>query len=67
VESLSRLILLALVGAFFVNLTRGTATAWLRAKFLGDGNTGGSTASSPRLPASSPLARTSSPGGRGGV
>jgi len=35
VESLSRLLLLLLFGAVFVNATRGTLRQWLNAKFLG--------------------------------
>jgi hypothetical protein len=35
VDDLARLVLLLLAGAFFVQLTRGTARRWLRAKFIG--------------------------------
>jgi hypothetical protein len=35
VNDLARLLLLALFLAFFVQLVRGTARRWLRAKFLG--------------------------------
>jgi hypothetical protein len=34
-EDLARLILLLIFGAWFVNLSRGTARAWLRSKFIG--------------------------------
>lgn len=34
-EDLAKLFLLLLAGAFFVQLTRGTARQWLRAKFIG--------------------------------
>jgi len=64
-EPLARLVLLALFGAVMVNLSRGTLRAWLRAKFIGD--TSSTSKPIPRVPASSPLARQSVPGGRGGV
>jgi hypothetical protein len=35
VESFARLLLLLFLGALFVNLVRGTARHWLRAKFIG--------------------------------
>ncbi len=34
-ETLARLLLLLVFAAFFVNLARGRARAWLRAKFMG--------------------------------
>jgi len=34
-EDLARLVLLLLVAAAFVNITRGTFRAWLQAKFVG--------------------------------
>lgn len=34
-DDLARLALLLIFGAAFVNITRGTFRAWLRAKFLG--------------------------------
>jgi hypothetical protein len=35
VDDFARLLLLLLAAALFVQLTRGTTRAWLRAKFLG--------------------------------
>jgi hypothetical protein len=35
VEALARLLLLLVVAALFVNVMRGTARKWLRAKFVG--------------------------------
>lgn len=34
-SSIARIVLLVLVLAFLVNVTRGTGTRWLRAKFIG--------------------------------
>jgi hypothetical protein len=33
---IARLVLLVLILAYLVNLARGTGTAWLRAKFVGN-------------------------------
>jgi hypothetical protein len=65
-EELARLVLLAIVGAYFVNLSRGTGGVWLRSKFFGQAGPPRSSSSSPS--SRSPLLRgDSSPGGRGGV
>ena len=34
-DDLSRLVLLLIAGAAFVNISRGTFRTWLRAKFIG--------------------------------
>jgi hypothetical protein len=40
-DDLARLVLYVIAGAVLVNLSRGTLSTWLRAKFIGNPTKGG--------------------------